>query len=194
VNVQYAAPALRDTSTRDGWRLAAEQSGGGLFMDLASHPLDLLDFLLGPIAHVDGIAVNRSGATAVEDNVVMCFRFESGVVGTGAWDFASARGADVIQINGSAGRLTGSTFGRRVVVESEREPETFETSAPPHVHQPLVQTIVDELLGRGTCPSTGRSAARTAAVMDRVLDAYYGGRDDAFWTRAGTWPGRKAIS
>ena len=42
---------------------------------------------------------------------------------------------------------------------------------------------VDTLLGRGTCPSTGESARRTNAVMDRVLAAYYGGREDAFWTR-----------
>jgi len=100
----------------------------------------------------------------------MCFRFESGVVGTGAWDFAAARGADVIQINGAAGRMIFSTFGRGVVVETGETPETFEVPAPPHVHQPLAQTIVDELRNRGTSPSTGRSAARTAAVMDRVLE------------------------
>jgi hypothetical protein len=27
-------------------------------------------------------------------------------------------------------------------------------------------------------------------VMDAVLDAYYGGRGDAFWSRPDTWPGR----
>jgi hypothetical protein len=52
------------------------------------------------------------------------------------------------------------------------------------VQQPLVQSIVDELLGRGVCPSTGETAARTSRVMDAALAAYYGGRADAFWTRA----------
>ena len=32
------------------WRVVPEIAGGGLFVDLASHTLDLLDFLLGPIA------------------------------------------------------------------------------------------------------------------------------------------------
>jgi hypothetical protein len=34
----------------------------------------------------------------------------------------------------------------------------------------MVQSIVDELNGRGRCASTGESAARTAWVMDRILD------------------------
>ena len=44
---------------------------------------------------------------------------------------------------------------------------------PPHVHQPLIQTIVDELRGQGTCESTGESGARSAWVMDRCLESYY---------------------
>jgi len=27
--------------------------------------------------------------------------------------------------------------------------------------------------------------------MDTVLDIYYGGRQDAFWERIETWPGRR---
>jgi hypothetical protein len=37
------------------------------------------------------------------------------------------------------------------------------------VQQPLIQTVVDELLGLGRCPSTGESAARTNWVMDQML-------------------------
>jgi hypothetical protein len=48
----------------------------------------------------------------------------------------------------------------------------------------MIQSVVDDLLGRGACPSTGESARRTSAVMDLVLAKYYGGRDDAFWARA----------
>lgn len=191
VRLQMTSTGQRETAAKNPWRLDAAEAGGGLFMDLASHTLDLMDFLLGPIEQVHGIAVNRASETAVEDNVAMCFRFASGVVGTGAWDFAAAKGTDVIEINGVDGRLTCSTFGRRVVVEVAGKEETFEVPAPSAIHQPFVASLVDELLGRGTCPSTGRSASRTAAVMDQVLKEYYGGRDDAFWKRAESWPGRR---
>ena len=51
---------------------------------------------------------------------------------------------------------------------------------PPHVHQPLIQTIVDELNGVGHCPSTGESGARTAAVMERLLESVsFEAADDA---------------
>jgi len=41
---------------------------------------------------------------------------------------------------------------------------------PPHVQQPLIQQVVDELTGVGKCPSTGETAARTSWVMDRMLE------------------------
>ena len=67
----------------------------------------------------------------------------------------------------------------------------FDLPYPPHVGLPLIQSMVDDLLGRGACPSTGESARRTSRAMDRVLEGYYGGRTDAFWARPETWPGRR---
>ena len=60
-----------------------------------------------------------------------------------------------------------------VVVSRGGREERFEFRNPPHVHQPLVQAVVDELLGRGTCESTGRSAARTSHVLERCVEGYY---------------------
>ena len=50
--------------------------------------------------------------------------------------------------------------------------EEFPVGDPPHVHQPLIQTIVDELNGGDAAPSTGESAARTAWVMDEILAGF----------------------
>jgi hypothetical protein len=40
---------------------------------------------------------------------------------------------------------------------------------PPHVHQPLIQSVVDHLNGSASCPSTGESGLRTNWVIDAVL-------------------------
>jgi hypothetical protein len=44
---------------------------------------------------------------------------------------------------------------------------------PRHVQEPLIASIVDELVGRagptGRCQSTGHSALRTQAVLERLL-------------------------
>ncbi|HWO12479.1 MAG TPA: Gfo/Idh/MocA family oxidoreductase, partial [Polyangiaceae bacterium] len=45
-----------------GWREHVPAAGGGLFVDLASHVVDLLDHLLGPLLDVSGHAARLSQA------------------------------------------------------------------------------------------------------------------------------------
>jgi hypothetical protein len=47
--------------------------------------------------------------------------------------------------------------------------EEVPVADPPYVHQPLIQTIVDEVSGAGRCPSNGETAARTARVIEDCL-------------------------
>jgi 1,5-anhydro-D-fructose reductase (1,5-anhydro-D-mannitol-forming) len=156
------------------WRVDPAIAGGGLFVDLASHTLDLLDHLLGPIDSVAGGAANQGGTYRAEDIVTAAFTFESGVRGTGLWCFTADRDADRVEVIGRAGRITFSTFDDApVVLERDGQAESFVVAHPPHVQQPLIQTIVDQLHGSGTCPSTGVSGARTSRVMDALLQSYY---------------------
>lgn len=172
------------------WRLQAEHSGGGLFLDLGSHTLDVLDFLFGPLQEVRGLASNSGGHYDVEDTVSMSFCLSNGAQGIATWDFNAEASEDTIEIYGAQGRLSLSTFGiEELRLETSGGVEMLPGTNPPHVQAPLIQSIVDELRGRGTSPSTGYSAARTSHVMDIVLENYYGGRDDDFWNRPESWPG-----
>jgi predicted dehydrogenase len=183
-HVQQGAPAP--------WRIQAEQAGGGLFLDLGCHTLDILDFICGPLAEVHGAAANVGTPHAVEDTVAMRFRTAGGAPGTAQWLFAAAERADEIVISGERGELRLSTFGNEPVeLRRDDRVDRFDLPNPPHVQQPLIQTIVDQLRGRGTCPSTGVSAARTSAIIDAVLLSYYGTRDDGFWRDPERWPGNR---
>jgi 1,5-anhydro-D-fructose reductase (1,5-anhydro-D-mannitol-forming) len=156
------------------WRFDPVQAGAGLFLDLASHCLDLLDFLVGPIAETRGMALNTGGAYKAEDVTSAAFRFTTRIAGTGIWNFNAGAKTDAITFTGSEGTLVTPVFTDGDLVLSTGDGvKTFPIRNPPHVHQPLIQTIVDELRGRGRCPSTGESAARTAWVMDRCLEGYY---------------------
>lgn len=187
LNYCYTEP-LRDTDlTAIPWRYQAEASGGGLFFDLGSHVLDIMDFLFGSLEAVAGIASNQAAAYEVEDNVVMHFRTAAGVSGTASWNFAGDATTDRLTIVGTKGRLDCAVFGNDPVqLQINGQRESFELPHPRHIQQPLIQSIVDELLGRGECPSTGESGARTADVMDRVTENYYGSRALAFWDRLTT--------
>ena len=117
----------------------------------------------------------------------------SGALGSASWNFATAAKEDTLEFFGTAGRLAFTVFNAEPIrLETASGTDSFAIANPEHVAQPLIQLIVDDLLGRGTCPSTGESARRTSVVMDRVLEDYYGGRTDAFWLRPATWPGRSS--
>jgi predicted dehydrogenase len=196
VTYRYAAPASTALDAdRSAWRLDAEHSGGGLFLDVGCHTLDVLDFLLGPLEQVAGVAANVGHRYAVEDAVAMSFVTATGAPGTASWNFAAGVYGDWIEIAGTAGHVALSTFGDEpVTLTTAAGVQALERPNPVHVQQPLIQSIVDELHGRGRCPSTGITAARTSAVMDAVLVGYYGTRDDDFWRDAARWPGPRRPS
>jgi 1,5-anhydro-D-fructose reductase (1,5-anhydro-D-mannitol-forming) len=177
VHVQVTEPIATE-ETRRNWRFDPAVAGAGLFLDLASHCFDLLDFLCGPISDVDGHALNTAGAYAAEDVTAAVFRFESHVAGTGVWNFNADAKSDSMTFSGSHGTLVTPVFtdGDVLLTRQGVPPEVLSMRNPPHVHQPLVQTIVDELHGRGRCDSTGESAARASWAMDRCLRRYVAGR------------------
>ncbi len=157
-------------STAGLWRIDAERSGGGLFIDMAVHTLDFWDFLLGPIASVRAHAGNHGRAYAPEDTVAASWRHGNGVHGSGAWCYAADRDEEMNEIVGSRGRIRFSTSAPLPIRVTTGDTVTEHSIPdPPHVHQPLIQSIVDEMNGAGTCPSTGDSAARTTAIVDEIL-------------------------
>lgn len=159
-----------------GWRVDPAVSGGGLFVDLASHGLNALEWILGNFIDVRGDAARLANAGPAEDVTSVTWRCAYGAFGRAVYNFASAVNEDVLEITGTDARLSWSCFGDGTLtithaggnVEVERHPN------PPHVHQPLVQTIVDQLRGVGQCPSDARSAMRTSQHLDAALAGFYG--------------------
>lgn len=176
LHVVYARPhhPRYDDPRGSHWHVRPEISGGGLFMDLGCHTLDILDWLFGPIVHVSGQASNERGAYPAEDTVAMSFAFDNGMLGTGLWNFDGHASEDCIEVIGDAGRLSFATFGDGPIrLENAAGAREFHAENPPHIQQPLIETVVAELTGQaGACPSTAESATRTSRVMDSVLRDY----------------------
>jgi predicted dehydrogenase len=171
------------------WRLKADEAGGGLFLDMGSHAIDMLDYWFGPVTVGEGGARNVAGTHAVEDAVEFGFTCGGGRV-KGRFSVRHYEGKeDLFVVKGERGELRMSCFGNEPVAVryADGRAEAFDLPNPPHVAQPLIQTVVDELLGVGRCASTAPSGVRAQEVMDRALEGYYGGREDGFWKRG--WPG-----
>lgn len=173
---QYQQPAKEVMDPENlPWRVIPHIAGGGLFFDLASHTLDLFDFLLGPIKTVNGIASNQAGLYKAEDIVTGTYLFESGVHGVGNWCFSAFENVDMNEIVGSKGKITFSTFGKDpVILTTAEKTEQWSFEPPQHVHQPLVETIIAELTGNnGACPSTGVTGARANWIMGEMVKNFY---------------------
>jgi 1,5-anhydro-D-fructose reductase (1,5-anhydro-D-mannitol-forming) len=166
----YHPPSAADYLEDKPWRLDPEIAGCGYFCDLGSHILDLLQYLLGPIETAEGYATNQGGLYDVEDAVSATWLFESGVHGAGAWHFSTQHHVDHTEIVGTTGIIRYATFADEpVVLESAGQTESVYIENPPHIQQPLIQTIVDELLGHGKCPSNGYTAMLTNRTIDMIL-------------------------
>ena len=173
--VQYTP--LATGKSAQNWRYDPEIAGAGVFLDLASHGLDILDFILSPISRIKGFAVNTGGNYEAEDVTGASMEFESGCIGTGIWNFHADHSRDQIVFTGSTGELKTPVFSNTdIIVKKNGKEESISAPNPPHVHQPLIQTIVNQLISGGYCDSTGESGARASWAMDQCLMTYYGSR------------------
>lgn len=156
----------------NNWRVDPEVAGGGYFYDLASHQLDALDFLFGPISEATGYSENQSKSYIADDITVGVFKFKNGILGKGLWAFNTSKASqyEMTTIIGSKGQISFPFWGdNHVTLKIKDEPvKRFEFEVPKHIQEILIQSIVDELQGTGTCPSTGKSGARTNWVLEQI--------------------------
>jgi predicted dehydrogenase len=157
------------------WRVIPQIAGGGYFYDLASHQLDILDYLFGPIKSVQSVVRNMAGLYEAEDTVLANFSFENGTEGQGLWHFTAAPHdkTDTLTIYGSEGSIHFSTYEVIPVrLMTKKGAEIYEYTNPENIQFNLIRSIVEELQGKaGACPSTGITAARTNRVMEEIREA-----------------------
>ena len=177
VQIRFAQPPkeLDYNSSNLPWRVIPDISGGGYFYDLAPHQIDMIQELCGCIIDAYGVCSNRGGLYQAEDTVSACFKFETGLVGSGSWCFVADESAkeDRIEIVGDKGMLCFSIFTFQPIAlhDSEGRHE-FDIPNPEHVQFPLVQAVVDHLNGKSVCTCDGISATPTNWVMDRILGKF----------------------
>jgi predicted dehydrogenase len=172
VNVEMIKPMVPDLIARleTNWRIQPQVSGGGYFYDVACHQLDLLDFLFGPIKKASGLSTNQGKIYSAEDIVTSTFLLGKNILGTGSWCFTAAKSneKELTTIIGSKGKIEFSTFGDSpIVVNSEvNGDKSYHFESPEHIEGPMIQLVIDELLGKGVCPCNGTTGARTNHVME----------------------------
>lgn len=152
------------------WRTQAEIAGGGYFVDLASHGLNLFAWLLGEIIQACGVKTNQHGLYKVEDAVSGSWLFEGGATGSGSWHFGAQDAFEEVVIRGTKGKIIFSVFDEsplQLISDDETSSRTIKN--PQNIQYVHIQNIIRHLRGELIHPSLGESAARTNWVMDKIL-------------------------
>ena len=164
------SPSDLDLSGKYNWRTDQKVAPGGYFDDLASHGLDLFTYLLGDMKQVQGVTTNQLGLYSAYDSVAGTWLHESGVTGSGFWNFGAHQRVDKVEIIGSKGRISFPVLDEGVLVlENDQVTQVLEVPNPEHIQQFHVENIKSHFLGKSAHPSTGESGLHTSWVMDKIL-------------------------
>lgn len=89
------------------WRQDPALGGGGSFMDMGSHCLDLLEMFFGKTTAVQALTGRLVHDYASEDSAVALLRFESGAIGVVdcCFNIPDASSKNVLEVYGSSGSI-----------------------------------------------------------------------------------------
>jgi len=163
------------TQTATNWRVDPAVAGAGLFYDLAPHQLDLVQYFFGVPLQVSGTSANQAGKYNVEDCVSGWMRLPGDILFTGQWSFsvADAIREDLVEINGSKGRISFAVFEHKLTLQTGDQKELLPFDPPAHIQQPMIDKVTQYFLGNGTNPCSAAEAIGSMKVMEAFA---YGSR------------------
>jgi 1,5-anhydro-D-fructose reductase (1,5-anhydro-D-mannitol-forming) len=154
------------TNSQRSWLLDPAQAGGGPLYDIASHRIDVLNFLFGEPARAAGHLSNVVHALAVEDSATVMIEYKNKVRAIVDVRWHSRIERDEFRIIGTEGEMDLTPLsGPALVYPGGHE------SLPAHsnVHYPCVRNFVDAVLDRAPLLSSGETALWTDWVTSQAV-------------------------
>jgi predicted dehydrogenase len=155
----YSRTIIRE---EDGasWR-SAHASGGGAVYEMASHSIDLANYLFGPPAAVVGTCLSRVFSRSVEDVVSTTLMYKSGLVGSlyVNWSDESYRKpTNKLEVFGKRGKLLADQHGLKVYLSAANAA---------HGLRPTLLTVMSTA-GLSSVPFFVRGIEFTAQLYDFI--------------------------
>ena len=147
------------------WLLDPKLAGGGPLFDVASHRIDVLNYLFGKPVRASGMRSNAVFEWPIEDNATALIEYQSGVRGIVDVRWHSDVVRDQFRIIGVKGEINLDPLsGPELVHPGGRE------HLPPHanIHFPMIENFVAAVLDGAPLVSSGESAIWTDWVTERI--------------------------
>jgi predicted dehydrogenase len=118
---------ITKSDENSGWR-GSRESGGGAVFEMASHAIDLVNFLVGKPDKVTGSSLNHIFSKKVEDAVSSTFLYNNGMSGTIYinWSDTSYRKpTNKIEIFGNVGKILADQHSLKIFLNKPNEKFKF---------------------------------------------------------------------
>ena len=116
-----------DSEESSGWR-SSRESGGGAIFEMASHAIDLVNFLIGKPDKVSGSSLNQIYSKNVEDAMSSTFLYKNGASGTiyVNWsDMSYRKPTNKIEIFGDGGRILADQHSLKIFLNKPNKEFNF---------------------------------------------------------------------
>ena len=159
---------FQDEDGTRSWLLDPAKSGGGPLYDIASHRIDLFNFLFGQPERVSG-HVSRTVHTqsAVEDSATVLIDYASRVRGVVDVRWHSRVSRDEFRVIGTEGDVVLSPLNGPSLVVNGGAAEQHPAHA--NLHAPCVENFTAAVLDGAPLLSSGESAQWTDWVTEQVV-------------------------
>jgi predicted dehydrogenase len=156
-----------DDSLRS-WLLDPKHAGGGPLYDIASHRIDLMNYLFGKPQRATGQLSTLVHPGEVEDNATVLIEYESGMRSVVDVRWHSRVPRDEFRIRGTDGEMDLTPLnGPALVYPGGKE----DLPAHENLHYPCVDNFVSAVLENQPLRSTGATALVTDWVTEQVMAA-----------------------
>ncbi len=148
------------------WLADPAKSGGGPLRDIASHRIDLMNYLFGAPQRVSAHLSTLVHPLVMEDNATVMIEYQDGVRGVVdvRWHIRPPR--DEFRIRGTAGEIDLTPLnGPELVFPGGQESHP----APANLHYPCVEDFVSAVLEGRPPRSSGESALPAEWVMEKSV-------------------------
>ncbi len=159
------------------WRVTAAARGGAL-MDVGSHRLDIMAYLLGEPEQVAGLADRRVMSYEVPDTETLLCRMANGVHLECACYWNMPTGGDEFELHGTEGSLLATPFdGDRLVVRARSGQTEIDCSRPfENVHLPLIESFSSSLAAGRPAEFDGTDGMQATRIIDACYRSAASGR------------------
>lgn len=153
------------------WRIDPSLSGGGVLMDVGSHRIDLLIYLLGKVEKVSAFVETIHCDYLVEDSVVMILKFKNGAQGMINFNWNIRKGVDELEIYGIKGKILAKPDSGNLEIHSVEGVRKFALPSPKSTHLGVIEDFVKSIQTGKEMACSGKEGMKTNQVIQGAYES-----------------------